>query len=65
MKHHVVISTVILVMSLVGCTKQPDSESGARTTQAENQYKQTLDTVKLKTQQANDQVASGLKNADQ
>lgn len=64
MKHSVVISAVIVVTALIGCTKQPDTESGARSEQAQNQYKKTLDTVKLKTQQANDQVASSIKNAD-
>lgn len=64
MKHSVVISAVIVVTALIGCTKQPDAESGARSEQAQNQYKKTIDTVKLKTQQANDQVASSIKNAD-
>lgn len=64
MKHSVVISAVIVVTALIGCTKQPDAESGAHSEQAQNQYKKTIDTVKLKTQQANDQVASSIKNAD-
>ncbi|ENU80571.1 hypothetical protein F975_01625 [Acinetobacter sp. ANC 3789] len=64
MKHSVVISAVIVVTALIGCTKQPDPVSGAHNEQAQNQYKKTIDTVKLKTQQANDHVASSINNAD-
>lgn len=63
MKYVVLFSTVILTATLTACAKQPDPETGAKTEQAKNQFKQTIDTVTTKTQQATDHTASAVDQA--
>ncbi|MHA3104794.1 hypothetical protein [Acinetobacter sp. ANC 3791] len=70
MKHAVVIGTIMMTMALSACEKESHPTTGASTeqhlnkaaTQAQNDFKKTIDSVTTKTKQATDHAASTLDN---